>query len=169
MRDNALPILFWLCAQVYSGEPPFAGFIPDAINYNLRLGQRPSMLLNNPRAVNRGLSPELWQIVTISWSQEPGNRPSASRLSGWLKNSGLVYQQLPRGRKPSKTRHPEQIMIKREDTTRRLHKRSMKDLRLNAKAIVKQVSKHLHATRCDVTASSFNEQASTAALAFAPH
>jgi hypothetical protein len=70
--------LMWLyltrsCAQLFSGQPPFAHLRKDAyVMMNVLNGARPS----KPSATTEiGFTDDVWDLIQRGWAEEPSDRP----------------------------------------------------------------------------------------------
>ncbi|KAI0091054.1 kinase-like domain-containing protein [Irpex rosettiformis] len=77
--------------EVYSGQPPYIDFDEGVVYRRVRDGKKPPSLLEVASALDRGLTPELWRIMSLSWRTQPQNRPSANTVAEWLKVPNAVY------------------------------------------------------------------------------
>ncbi|KAI0783937.1 hypothetical protein BC629DRAFT_533500 [Irpex lacteus] len=55
------------------------------------MGKKPPSLLGKHRVLDRGLTAEIWRIMSLASRRKPADRPAASTVAAWLKFSNTVY------------------------------------------------------------------------------
>ena len=75
---------------MFSGQYPFREISADfQVMFAVKQGKRPARPKHDLSRI-RGLNDEVWHIIEAGWSQDPGQRPSASHVVEYLR--GLPNQ-----------------------------------------------------------------------------
>ena len=71
---------------MFSDQYPFPDISSDfQVMFAVKQGKRPSRPLHEMSRI-RGLNDEIWNIIEVCWTQDPGARPPATNVVEYLRN-----------------------------------------------------------------------------------